>query len=132
MKYLVAVIVTMAVMGVFVLRHPMPDSLLPVWLEVVVSPLIMTVPLCLATRLLTRKMEAVRARITELAILFCLVGGYWALTKDLTVGGRVASPLRFWFGLTIYSWATAFLPFVGALAVIEWWTARKREVVPSK
>jgi hypothetical protein len=126
MKYFAASIVAIAVLYAFAARHPLSASLLPWWVDPIGGALIFTLPFSLLCRRLTRRIGGWRARGADLAILFVLVGVFWAISVTVTPDPRVDSPRQFWFRLTVTSWATVFLPFTATVAAIEWFQSRKK------
>jgi hypothetical protein len=129
MKHLAAYLVTLIVAWIAWHDDRAPE-LIPEWVLMVVAPLILTLPLTLLAHLLTRKIDGPKSRVVDLVILFVVVGAYWALSFDYRAHAIIDSPGRFWFGLTVNSWATFFLPFSATLGVIEAWKARRTKAVP--
>ena len=127
MKYLAAFAITVGVLYAYATRHPVAGSPLPIWVDAVGGALILAFPISMLCRLVTKKMAGLRARFTDLLILFLVSGVFWAISADAASDPRIVSPVRFWFGLTLTSWATLFLPFVGSVALIECLESRKQK-----
>lgn len=131
MKYLAAYIATVVVAWLAWHDDRAPE-LIPEWVLMAAGPLIITLPPALLTHAFTRKIGGPKSRIVDLAILFVVVGAFWALSTDLTAGGIVRSPLRFWLGLTLTSWATFFVPFSLTLAIVEGWQSRQKSAIAQR
>lgn len=127
MKYIVSFIVAVAVLYIYGARHPLQDGALSWWVDAVGGVAILTVPVSMLCRVLTRKIRGLAARSVDLALLFCVAGAYWAISLALTDTPQFASPLHFWLRLTLTSWATLFLPFIASVAIIEALQGRKKE-----